>query len=75
MDERVTIRQMKPGEEPDVCALVARVFDRFVAPGFPPEGAAHPYLGGAAYFAPYYMAGINWAKTAGVQIWRENNES
>jgi predicted GNAT family N-acyltransferase len=29
---------MKPGEEREVCALVARVFDEFVAPDFPPAG-------------------------------------
>ncbi len=42
------IRRIRPGEEPEVCALVERVFGRFVAPGFPREGIeeflryAHP---------------------------------
>lgn len=34
----VTLRAMRPGEEAEVCALVNRVFDRHVAPGFGVEG-------------------------------------
>jgi GNAT superfamily N-acetyltransferase len=29
---------MQPGQETQVCELVTRVFDEFVAPDFPPEG-------------------------------------
>ena len=38
MVDRVVVRSMRAGEEEPVCALVARVFHRFVAPDFPPEG-------------------------------------
>ena len=34
---------MKPGEENEVCALVARVFNEFVASDFSPEGIAEFY--------------------------------
>jgi predicted GNAT family N-acyltransferase len=40
MINRLSIRLMKPGEEAEVSALVARVFDEFVAPDFSPEGIA-----------------------------------
>ena len=32
------IRDLRPGEEGEVCALVERCFREFVAPDFPPEG-------------------------------------
>jgi GNAT superfamily N-acetyltransferase len=38
MADDLTIRCMRPGEEGEVRALVARVFNEFVAPDFPPEG-------------------------------------
>jgi hypothetical protein len=34
MADRVSIRLMGSGEEGEVCALVARVFNKFVAPGY-----------------------------------------
>ncbi|MCJ7738771.1 MAG: GNAT family N-acetyltransferase [Anaerolineae bacterium] len=37
-EESFLIRPMREGEEPDVCALVCRVFDEHVAPLYPPEG-------------------------------------
>jgi GNAT superfamily N-acetyltransferase len=46
--DAVSIRQAKDGEEPEICALVERIFDEFVAPEFPREGVdeflgyAHP---------------------------------
>jgi GNAT superfamily N-acetyltransferase len=40
MINRLSIRLMRPGEEVEVSALVARVFDEFVAPDFSPEGVA-----------------------------------
>lgn len=43
MTDRVSIRLMKPGEENEVCALVARVFNEFVASDFSPEGIAEFY--------------------------------
>ena len=38
MTGRVSVRCMLPGEEGEVCALVARVFNEFLAGDFPPEG-------------------------------------
>ena len=38
MDEPIAYRSMRPGEEANVCRLVERVFDEFVAPDFAPEG-------------------------------------
>ena len=38
MTESVSVRPMRPGEEVDVCALVARVFNEHIAPEFPQEG-------------------------------------
>ena len=34
------IRPIHPGEEADACRLIDRIFARFVAPDFPPEGIA-----------------------------------
>jgi GNAT superfamily N-acetyltransferase len=34
---------MKPGEEEEVCSLVSRAFDRFVAPDFTPDGVKEFY--------------------------------
>ena len=38
MDGAITYRNARPGEEIQVCELVARVFNEFVAPGFAPHG-------------------------------------
>ncbi len=38
--ESFTIRPMRKGEEPDISALVRRVFDEHIAPLYPPEGIA-----------------------------------
>lgn len=38
MDGAITYRHTRPGEEDQVCELVARVFNEFVAPGFAPQG-------------------------------------
>lgn len=38
IDEGLCYRLMRPGEEKQVCALVACVFSEFIAPGFAPEG-------------------------------------
>ena len=43
MTERVKLRLMQPGEEAEVCALVTRVFDQFVAPDLPAEGVDEFY--------------------------------
>jgi ribosomal protein S18 acetylase RimI-like enzyme len=43
---------MKPGDEDEVCALVARVFDSYVAPDFPPAGIEEFYT----YAHPEAMA-------------------
>ena len=48
MPRTVIIRRIRPGEEGEVCQLVERVFEEFVAPEFPQEGIdeflrfAHP---------------------------------
>lgn len=38
MESPIAIRPSAPGEEEEICALVKRVFDEFVAPGYPAEG-------------------------------------
>ncbi|MEW5958981.1 MAG: GNAT family N-acetyltransferase [Chloroflexota bacterium] len=38
MDNPITYRSMAPGEEEEVCALINRVFDEFIAPGYTPQG-------------------------------------
>jgi predicted GNAT family N-acyltransferase len=38
MSTEITYRLARGGEEPEVCALVARVFNRFVAPDFSQDG-------------------------------------
>jgi GNAT superfamily N-acetyltransferase len=38
MDGVITYRHTRPGEEVQVCELVTRVFNEFVAPGFAPQG-------------------------------------
>ena len=43
MASDVSYRLMRSGEEREVCALVARVFDRFVAPDFLPTGVEEFY--------------------------------
>lgn len=43
MSAAVDYRFLRPGEELAVCALVASVFDRFVAPDLGPEGVAEFY--------------------------------
>ncbi|MEW6211822.1 MAG: GNAT family N-acetyltransferase, partial [Acidobacteriota bacterium] len=43
MTAGVLIRLMRPGEEQEVCALVARVFNNFVAAEFPPKGIEEFY--------------------------------
>ena len=40
MTSGLSLRYMKQGEEGEVCALAIRVFDKFVAHEFPPEGIA-----------------------------------
>lgn len=37
-DKSLIFRPMQPGEESQVCELIQRVFDEFVAPDFSPEG-------------------------------------
>ncbi len=37
-DEVIRYRPMRPGEEAEVCRLVAEVFMEFVGRGYPPEG-------------------------------------
>lgn len=39
MDAPVTYRPMEAEEAPAVCRLVGRIFNEFVAPAYPPEGA------------------------------------
>lgn len=36
----IVYTEMQPGEEPAVCALIAQVFNEFVAPDFAQEGIA-----------------------------------
>jgi GNAT superfamily N-acetyltransferase len=43
MIDLVTIRLMNPGEEQEICVLVARVFDRFIAGDFSSEGIKEFY--------------------------------
>jgi len=38
MSTEITYRLARSGEEPEVCALVTGVFNRFVAPDFPQDG-------------------------------------
>lgn len=38
MSESITYDFMQPGDEPSVCELVLRVFNRFVAPAYSEEG-------------------------------------
>ncbi len=38
MNETWIIRPMRPGEESEVCELVKRVFDEFIAPDYSQEG-------------------------------------
>jgi hypothetical protein len=38
MTNRVTMRDMEEGEEHEVCALIARVFEKYGARDFSPEG-------------------------------------
>jgi predicted GNAT family N-acyltransferase len=59
---------MKPGEEGAVCALVARVFDAFVAPDFSPEGIQEFY----EYAQPHAMA--RRAKAGGRVLVAEEGE-
>ena len=40
----ITYRLLKPGEEDDVCELIAEVFNEFVAPGYTEEGVLRFYL-------------------------------
>ncbi len=43
MPEDITYRQMEPGEEIEVCNLVARSFNEFIAPDFSDEGVDEFY--------------------------------
>ena len=43
MEDVLTCRQIKPGDIREAVALVLRVFDRYVAPLFAPEGVAEFY--------------------------------
>ncbi len=38
MTNSINFRQLKPGEEIEVCNLAARSFNEFIAPGFAEEG-------------------------------------
>jgi len=38
MTNSINYRQLKPGEEIEVCNLAARSFNEFIAPGFTEEG-------------------------------------
>lgn len=38
MNTTLSIRLVQPGEETQVCELITRVFDEFIAPNFSPEG-------------------------------------
>lgn len=41
MNEPVTYELLRPGREPEVCGLIARVFQEFIGPGYAPEGVGH----------------------------------
>ena len=41
MNEPVTYELLRPGREPEVCELIARVFHEFIGPGYAPEGVGH----------------------------------
>ncbi len=58
---------MRPGEEGEVCTLVARVFNNFVAPDFPPEGIDEFYR----YARPDAMA--RRSKEAGMVLVAEED--
>ena len=40
----ITYRLLKPGEEDEVCELIAEVFNEYVAPGYTEEGVLRYYL-------------------------------
>lgn len=43
MQEAILFRPAAPGEEAQICALVERVFNQFVAPDYPEEGVQEFY--------------------------------
>jgi predicted GNAT family N-acyltransferase len=50
LEEAITIRALKPGEEAEACRVIARVFDEFVAPEYPAAGVSefHRYANAEA---------------------------
>lgn len=61
MNDSTIYRLMEPGEEKDICALVERVFIRFIAPYYSEEGVnefltyVQPHLLAARYLTNHFV--------------------